>query len=227
MLGEDHSLPTLSVPQGPSSSYVRVSGDKASDCPPICRSLEIGHCFQLPGTYCEAVGVQFTDPWGTLKVPLMNSYGVGVSRLVGHLALSHQDEKGLSFPPQVAPFCVAVLPQNAARWSSDRRVERVGMALFERLKKIAAEVGGSADVLLDDRQGPTLRQMQAHADLVGIPYQVIIKAEFLHPPGPPRVLYIARSSGKMKVLPIRNALETLKGALSRASMTNNLDVSST
>lgn len=185
--------------------------------PPASRSLEVGHCFQLPGTYCEAAGARFTDSRGAAQVPLMNSYGLGVSRLLGHLALVHQDARGLSFPPQVAPFCVAVLPQPTARWGASQRAAGLGKTFFKRLQHVAAEAGGSADVLLDDRQGLTLRQMQAHADLVGIPHQVIIKEVLLRSPGGARVIYLSRRNGKPEVLPLRVALGTLRSALLQVS----------
>ncbi|KAL8435564.1 hypothetical protein ACSSS7_002409 [Eimeria intestinalis] len=185
------------------------------ECGPMGRSLEVGHCFQLPPTYCEVAKARFADSSGAVKVPLMNSYGLGVSRLFGHLALAHRDAKGLKFPPQVAPFSVAVMLQSAQRWSASRRVAHVGEALFRKLGHLAHEAGGSADTLLDDRRGITLRQMQAHADLMGIPHQILVKEELLKPPGPARVLYVERSSGKTEVQTLRTALEAIKRALLR------------
>lgn len=153
------------------------------------------------------------DSQGVEKVPFMSSYGLGVSRLIAHLALSHQDMKGLLFPPQVAPFCVAIIPQPAARWNDGRNAARLGRALFRRLHRTATEAGGSADVFLDDRRGPTLRQMQMHADLIGIPHQVIIKHDLLRTSGKPCVLYISRTCGSADILPLRAALNKLQSAL--------------
>lgn len=226
LLGEEHSEPQLTPAQPVNSTTCVGSGAIADESVPPGRSLELGHCFQLPGTYCQAAGARFTDSCGMARVPLMNSYGLGISRLLAHLALSHQDAKGLSFPSQVAPFTVAVLPQPAARWNGTQRAARMGQAFFNWLQRAAADAGGPADVLLDDRRGLTLRQMQAHANLVGIPYQVIIKEKLLQTPGAAHVIYTARSSGKADVLPLRAALSTLKGLLvqtSIASQTSSVD----
>ncbi|KAL8438831.1 hypothetical protein Efla_003868 [Eimeria flavescens] len=148
----------------------------------------------------DTAKARVSDSVGALRVPLMNSYGLGISRLFGHLALGQQDAKGLLFPPHLAPFSVAILQQSAKRLSAIRRVTRDAEGLFKRLEQIATEIGGSADILLDDRRGLTLRQMQAHADIVGIPHQILVKEELLKPSGPPRVLYIPRTSGKAQRL---------------------------
>ncbi|KAL8272371.1 hypothetical protein Esti_003661 [Eimeria stiedai] len=212
LLGEDVTL------QGPAARGAENS-DRAPEvalgqaCGPMGRSLEVGHCFQLPATYCEAAKARFADSSGAVKVPLMNSYGLGVSRLFGHLALAHQDAKGLRFPQQVAPFSVAVLLQSPQRWNASRSVTRVGEAFFKKIGQFANEAGGSADTLLDDRRGITLRHMQAHADLVGIPHQILVKEELLKPPGPARVLYVERSSGRTEVQTLRTALRAIKKAL--------------
>lgn len=151
----------------------------------------------------------------------MNSYGLGISRLLAHLALARQDANGLSFPSQVAPFSVAILPQPAARWKATHRAARMGEAFFNWLRRVAADAGGPADVLLDDRRGLTLRQMQAHASLVGIPHHVLIKEELLQTPGAARVIYTARSSDRAEVLPLRAALNTLKGVLVQTSIASH------
>ncbi|CDJ41102.1 hypothetical protein, conserved [Eimeria tenella] len=191
------------------------NGAHGATAPYVCGGtcLEVGHCFQLPKAYCKAARARFMDSQGVEKVPFMSSYGLGVSRLIAHLALSHQDMKGLLFPPQVAPFCVAIIPQPAARWNDGRNAARLGRALFRRLHRTATEAGGSADVFLDDRRGPTLRQMQMHADLIGIPHQVIIKHDLLRTSGKPCVLYISRTCGSADILPLRAALNKLQSAL--------------
>ncbi|CDI80303.1 hypothetical protein, conserved [Eimeria praecox] len=214
VLGSDQVVPELHPPDESRSGV----SDGDAEGVEMGSSLEVAHCFQLPETYCKAARARFTDPGGAQRMPLMNSYGLGVSRLMAHLALRHQDSKGLLFPPQVAPFCVVVIPQPAARWNDGRRAARLGKALFRILHKTAALAGGPADVLLDDRQGLTLRQMQSHADLVGIPHQLIIKEDFLRAPGTSRVLCISRETGQADILPLRAALKRLENTLFGVAM---------
>lgn len=192
------------------------------------RTLELGHIFQLPSTYCEAFGVRFTDSLGRNRTPLMNCYGLGLSRLLGHLALKCSDPKGIIFPSQVSPFTVVIIPQPLPRWASvDRsrgstglvgsnrglrgRAWTVSQALYSRLQTMAARIGGPCDVLLDDRPGISLGKMQAHADLIGIPHQVLVKAELLKLT-PPRIIYINRSDGCPKSLSLKSALSLLHAA---------------
>ncbi|CDJ53857.1 hypothetical protein, conserved [Eimeria brunetti] len=216
ILGSDQAVPGVDPP-GRSRDGAHAEDEES---PNGSTTLEVGHCFQLPETYCKAAGARFADSRGALRMPLMNSYGLGVSRLLAHLALMRHDAKGLVFPPQVAPFCVVVLPQPAARWNDGRRAARLGKALFKMLHQIATVAGGPADVLFDDRQGLTLRQMQSHADLVGIPHQLIIKEDLLRPPGKARVLYITRETNNAEVLPLRSALNRLKNALFGVAMSS-------
>lgn len=218
-LGNDNEASKVTEQAG--TMDASAAADENAKHIPAGKTLEVGHCFQLPGTYCEVARTQFTDSLGVMRTPLMSSYGLGVSRLLGHLAFAHADAKGLAFPPQVAPFYVAILPQPSARWKKGRRATRLGEALFKRLQQAAADTGGSADVMLDDRQGLSLRQMQGHADLVGIPHQLIIKEELLQFPEKACVLYISRNTGKAEILSLKSALGRVEGALQLASAAGN------
>ena len=107
-LGSDHLVSNLkaSTDKTPTpSAHAKDSGSSTAE-----RTLEIGHCFQLPSVYCNAAKTRFDDAQGSTITPLMSSYGLGISRLFGHVALAHTDLKGIRLPPQVAPFLIALLP---------------------------------------------------------------------------------------------------------------------
>jgi len=47
------------------------------------RAIEVGNIFPLGTKYAEAVGLKFKDEKGQSHTPIMGSYGIGVSRLMG------------------------------------------------------------------------------------------------------------------------------------------------
>jgi len=91
------------------------------------------------------------------------SYGVGVSRLVGAIIEAFHDDAGIKWPEPVAPFKVALLNLKQGGADTDAACE----SLYREL------TGGGVEVLYDDLdQRPGAKF--AAADLIGIPWQVMI-----------------------------------------------------
>lgn len=93
----------------------------------------------------------------------MGSYGVGVSRLLGAIIEAHHDEKGCIWPREVAPFDVGILNLRAGDDAADAACE-------DAYAKLRA---AGLDPLYDDtaeRPGGKF----ATADLIGLPYQLVI-----------------------------------------------------
>ena len=94
---------------------------------------------------------------------IMGCYGIGVSRLLAAIIELNCDPSGIIWPQGVAPFDVEVLPVQAN--------DPVAMSLAEAYYRELTEAGLS--VLLDDRDESAGRKF-ADADLIGIPYRVIL-----------------------------------------------------
>jgi prolyl-tRNA synthetase len=91
------------------------------------------------------------------------SYGVGVSRLVGAIIEACHDDAGIKWPEAVAPFKVAIL--NLKQGSADTD------AACEQLYR---ELGAKGvEVLYDDTDQRAGAKFAA-ADLIGIPWQVLV-----------------------------------------------------
>jgi prolyl-tRNA synthetase len=91
------------------------------------------------------------------------SYGVGVSRLVAAIIEASHDEAGIKWPPPVAPFGAIVLNLKQGGADTDATCEQIYRELSQR----------GVDVLyhdLDERPGSKF----ATADLIGIPWQVLV-----------------------------------------------------
>ena len=76
----------------------------------ICRGIEVGHIFQLRTKYSEAMNATFLDESGKTQVMEMGCYGIGVSRIVAAAIEQNNDERGIVWPPPMAPFQIAIAP---------------------------------------------------------------------------------------------------------------------
>jgi len=126
------------------------------------KAVEVGNIFTLGNKFSDALGLTFTGEDGSTQPVFMGSYGIGPSRLMGLIAEHFADDKGLVWPDAVAPARVYI-----ARLGNSEEVIKQADALYESLT--VAGVG----VLYDDRD---LRPGEkfADADLLGIPYRVVI-----------------------------------------------------
>lgn len=125
------------------------------------RSIEIGHLFYFSRKYTESMQISVCGVDGKRLYPEMGSYGIGVSRLIAAIIEASHDEKGIIWPHAVAPFDIHMMNV----FSSEDCVSRAD-ALYKRLQEVC-------DVLYDDRD-VRVGQKYADADLLGIPYQVIV-----------------------------------------------------
>ncbi|HLF18069.1 MAG TPA: proline--tRNA ligase [Candidatus Omnitrophota bacterium] len=127
--------------------------------------IELGHIFQLGTKYSQAQQAFFVDEDGKQKPMIMGCYGIGVSRVIAAIIETHNDEKGIIWPVEVAPFDVEILPIVG----SDGGKEITDLA-GQYLKDLGQE---GLEVLVDDRDESPGRKFN-DADLIGIPYRIII-----------------------------------------------------
>ena len=183
-----------------------VSGDPSPDgmgSLELCRGIEVGHIFQLRTKYSEALDATFLDEGGKPQFMEMGCYGVGVSRIVAAAIEQNHDEGGITLPPSVAPFQVALAPIGMNKSESVRAATE---QLYAEL--IAADV----EVLLDDRNERP-GAMFADLDLIGIPYRVVIGERGLIQ-DPPMVEYKGRRDEAAQQVPLQDIARLVQSALS-------------
>jgi prolyl-tRNA synthetase len=91
------------------------------------------------------------------------SYGVGVSRLAGAIIEACHDEAGIKWPDAVAPFKAVILNLKQGSEDTDAACER----LYHEL------TANGVEVLYDDTDQRAGAKFAA-ADLIGIPWQILI-----------------------------------------------------
>jgi prolyl-tRNA synthetase len=118
------------------------------------------------------MNVSFLDANGKTQMPTMGSYGIGLDRTLASIIEEYHDEAGILWPASVAPYHVIIVP-----------IMYDG-AVKENADKLATELAQTGlEVLLDDRnERPGVKF--ADADLIGIPWRVVISGKGLSQPAP-------------------------------------------
>lgn len=129
------------------------------------KSSEVGNIFNFGTEKSEQMNFTFANEKDEKKFVHLGSYGIGISRVMGVIAEKFADEKGLVWPESIAPATVYI-----ARLGDDEEVIQEADKLYEQL------MSAGIDVLYDDRD---IRPGQkfADADLMGIPYRVVVSAK--------------------------------------------------
>ncbi|MDR3468374.1 MAG: proline--tRNA ligase [Xanthobacteraceae bacterium] len=127
------------------------------------RGIEVGQIFYFGTKYSDAMKALVMGPDGSERPIHGGSYGVGVSRLLGAIIEASHDEAGIIWPEAVAPFRVALLNLKQGGADTDAACARLYAALTAR----------GIDVLYDDRDERPGAKF-ATADLIGIPWQVLV-----------------------------------------------------
>ena len=145
------------------------------------------------------MGAKVAGPDGKDHFVSMGSYGIGPSRLIAAIIEASHDENGIIWPAAVAPFDVALINMKAGDADCDRACGGINAAL----------TAAGRDVLYDDtdqRPGGKF----ATADLIGLPWQVIV--------GPRGVAageaeIKNRATGERTAVPLADVAQRLAGAL--------------
>ncbi|HLL27574.1 MAG TPA: proline--tRNA ligase [Xanthobacteraceae bacterium] len=127
------------------------------------RGIEVGHIFQFGTKYSAPMKATVAAPDGG-NVPVhMGSYGIGPTRLVAAIIEASHDEAGIVWPESVAPFRVALLNLKQGDSATDAACEKLYADLAAR----------GVDVLYDDSDERAGAKF-ATADLIGVPWQVLV-----------------------------------------------------
>ena len=131
------------------------------------KSAEVANIFNFGTDKSEQMDLGFTNAQGEKEYVHLGSYGLGITRVMGVIAEKFSDDKGLVWPEAVAPARVYL-----ARLGNSPATVKQADALYDHLTQ--AGVG----VLYDDRDVRAGAKF-ADADLLGIPYRVVVSDKLL------------------------------------------------
>lgn len=128
------------------------------------KGIEVGNTFKLGETYAKKMGLTYLDKDNKEKYPIMGSYGIGLGRILASIAEQKNDENGLIWPIEIAPFQVAIVLLN-------KEAEAYADSLYENLNN------ENIETILDNRDerpGVKFKDM----DLIGIPIRITIGKKY-------------------------------------------------
>ncbi len=130
----------------------------------ISNAIELGHIFKLGTKYSDALNIKFLDESGQSKPVIMGSYGIGVERIIAsHLEQSH-DENGIVWNKALAPYQVHIIAVNMNNKDIVLRANQI--------YRLMEEAG--IETLFDDRDAVSPGFKFKDADLLGMPFQLIV-----------------------------------------------------
>jgi prolyl-tRNA synthetase len=140
------------------------AGDLAPSGDPIQieRAIEIGNIFKLGTRYSEPLGATYLDPDGKERPIVMGSYGIGPARIVAAAIEQNADEKGIVWPPALAPWKVHLVSLG-----KDEETAAAADKLFDEL----GEAG--IDAVYDDREAGAGEKL-TDAELLGCPIRIVV-----------------------------------------------------
>src|SRR5690606_23673041 len=118
--------------------------------------------FKLGKFYAEKLGATYLNQQGKSEVLTMGCYGIGVSRTLAAIVEQYHDDRGITWPVEIAPYQVHLLVLN-------NKPEQLELA--DQLYQQLTDAG--FDVLYDDRNERAGVKF-ADSDLIGIPYRITI-----------------------------------------------------
>lgn len=154
------------------------------------KAIEVGNIFSLGTRFSEAFDLTYSNEKGENNLVIMGSYGFGPGRVMGTIVEVLSDENGIVWPESVAPFKVHLLSLGA-----DEEAEKIYNQLTEK----------GIEVLFDDRDKKAGEKF-ADADLIGIPYRVVVSQKSLEAGG---VEFKKRNSEESEIISIDDFLKKI------------------
>lgn len=159
------------------------------------KAIEVGNIFPLGTKYSSALGLDFIDEYGESKPVIMGSYGIGPARVMGAIVETLADEKGIVWPPEIAPFKIHLLKIGKGE-DLDKKTEEMYNSL----------TAAGFEALYDNRDVSAGEKFK-DADLMGMPYQVIMGEKTLESGN---IEFVRRSDGEKKEIKEEKLEEELK-----------------
>lgn len=155
-----------------------------------CKAAEVGNIFTLGYKYSDALDLCYNDEDGKRQKVFMGSYGIGPSRVMGVIAEKLSDDKGLVWPEEVAPYKYYLV-------GIGKEGEKKAVKLYDKAPE---------NIILDDRTNARTGEKFADAELMGIPYRVVVSDKTL---ADNKVEIKERKTGEIKLLTLDEFISKL------------------
>lgn len=138
---------------------------------PDGKVLQVGSTHLLAQNFSKAFGIQFDKPSGGREFAWQTCFGPGIWRMIAAIAGVHGDNKGLVFPPAIAPLEVVVIP--IFKGDAGNEVKKYCREIAFELEKIGVRVA------VDERdKTPGFKYNEW--ELKGVPLRVEVGEREMH-----------------------------------------------
>jgi prolyl-tRNA synthetase len=166
------------------------------------RGMEMGHVFKLGTVYTERMQATYSDEAGELKPAVMGCYGIGVGRIFAGAIEANHDERGIIWPPEIAPYAVHL----AALGFDKAGVRESAEQVYQELQDAGIEV------LFDDREDLSAGVKFNDADLLGVPVRVTVSPRSIEAGG---AELKRRAEKDARVIPLADVAAGVRALLRR------------
>ncbi len=167
------------------------------------RGIEVGQVFHLGTKYSEKMGANYLNEEGKENPIIMGCYGIGVGRTAAAAIEQNHDDNGIIWPIAIAPFHCHLI----ALYGKDENIQKMALDVYCKLMESGIEV------LFDDRNARAGVKF-ADADLIGIPYHVVIGSKTLEDG---KLELKNRKSGEKERLGLEEIIAKIEGEIIEAS----------
>ena len=130
----------------------------------ISNAIELGHIFKLGTKYSDSLNITYLDESGKAQPVIMGSYGIGMERIVACYIEQNHDKDGIIWNHALAPYQIHLIAVNM----NSKDVVIASENIYHQLNVIGV------DILYDDRASITPGFKFKDADLLGMPFQIIV-----------------------------------------------------
>ncbi|MFA6354488.1 MAG: aminoacyl--tRNA ligase-related protein [Candidatus Paceibacterota bacterium] len=121
------------------------------------KAIEVGNIFKLKDKYTQPFDFSVMDDDGKKRPVMMGCYGIGLGRTMATVIEVSNDERGMIWPEEIAPFRVHIIELDG-----------------KSAKKICADFEKRGEEILYDERGVSPGEKFADADLIGIPWRIVV-----------------------------------------------------
>ncbi len=132
------------------------------------RAVEVGNIFTLGTRFSDALNLKYQTENGESKSVFMGSYGIGPGRLMGTIVEVLSDSKGIIWPEAIAPFKVHLIVLG-----EEENVHLEADKIYDYM------LDNGIESFYDDRHDVSAGEKFSDADLIGIPYRVVVSKRSL------------------------------------------------
>ena len=127
------------------------------------KALQMGTSHYLGQNFAKAFDTKYQDQNGQLQYVHQTSWGVS-TRLIGAVIMTHNDEKGLKLPPNIAPIQIIVVP--IYKETAEREI------VLKKCKELEESLKGSFRLKIDDREQYSPGWKFNYWEVKGVPIRI-------------------------------------------------------